>query len=184
MGGCHHGLDSRRASVGELNKQVKVNIKEQCSAARNSLRGQGTKDAYILCKEGLDSVVVDQQVGLVLDELVQGHVNSRIHIADNWNLNGLELNFLLAATHCLDDLGTALVTANTVGNVIEMNGGGECAGTVVLGTTPALFTRVCVFANLVAGLAVEETVIAALADNGSWARQTDRGIGLKLEGLH
>ena len=137
-----------------------------------------------MSKERLDPVVVDQQVGLALDELVQSHIDGRVHVADDWDLDGLELDLLLAATHGLDDLGTALMSTDTVGNVVEMDGGSECTGAVVLGATSALFTRVSVLADLVAGLAVEEAVVTAFANDGRWAGQTDRGIGLKLEGLH
>lgn len=65
------------------------------------------------------------------------------------------------------------MTTDTVGNVVEMDGGGKCAGTVILGATPALFTGVGVLADLVAGLAVEEAVVTAFANDGCWAGQTD-----------
>jgi hypothetical protein len=169
-----------------VNRKVVISVNEhiQKTQLRTELKRIRGFFAYILRQEGLDPVVVDQQIGLALDELVESHVDGRVHVADNWDLNGLELDLLLAATHGLDNLSTALVTTNAVGNMVEMDGGGECARAVVLGTTPALFARVCVLTDLVAGLAVEEAVIAALADDGSWAGQTDRGIGLKLEGLH
>lgn len=116
----------------------------------------------ILRKEGLDPVVVHEQVGLSLDIFKECLVNQRIHVANNWDLNCLVLDLLLAATHGLDHLGTALVSTDTICDMVEVHGRGERAGSVILGAAPALFARVGSLAHLVTGLPVQEAVVATL----------------------
>lgn len=126
------------------------------------------KSTYILSKKRLDPVVVYKQVGLLLDVFIQSLIELRVHVADDWDLNGLKLDLLLATTHGLDDLGTALVSSDTVRDVVEVDGGGEGAGAIVFGTALALVTGIGGrVTDLVTGLAVEEAVVAALSVDGS-----------------
>ena len=135
-------------------------------------------------KKGLDPVVVHQQVGLLLDVLEECLVNWRVHVTDNWDLDCLVLDLLLATTHGLDNLGTALVSADAVGDVVEVHGGGKSAGAIVFGASPALFPQVCRLPDLVTGLAVQEAVVTALPVDSSLAHKGDGRVGEEFEGLH
>lgn len=141
----------------------------------------------IMCKERLHAIVVHEQVGLLLDIIIQCLVRLRLHVAHNWDLDRLELELLLAPAHSLDHFGATLMAAHTVCNVIQVHCRGEGARATILGTAFALLARVrgrIGSANLVTGLAVEEAVVARLAVDGCRAGEADRGISLEFETLH
>lgn len=146
---------------------------------------QCTQVTYILSKERLDPVVVDQEVGLLLDVFIESLIELRVHVADNWDLDGLELNLLLAATHGLDDLGAALVASYAVSNVVEVDCGGEGTGTVVFGTALALVAGIGGrVTDLITGLAIEKAMVAALSVDGGSTGEADGAVSVKLEYLH
>lgn len=140
--------------------------------------------SYILSEERLYPVVVDEKVGLLLDVIIQSQVEFRVHVAYDWDLNGLILDLLLASAHGLDDLCTALVTTHTVRNVVQMHCGSECARAIILGTSLALFARVLCCPDFVARLSVQEAVVTALAADSGGGGKADCTISMKLEYLH
>ena len=146
---------------------------------------EGCKVTYILSKKGLDPVVVHKEVGLLLNVLVQGLIQLRVHVADDWDLDRLELDLLLATPHGLDYLGAALVASDTVCDVVKVDRGSEGTGAIILGTALALVAGVGGrMTDLVTGLAVEEAVVAALSVDGGSTGKADGAVSLELEYLH
>ena len=77
------------------------------------------------------------------------------------------------------------MTTDTVCDMIEMNGGCKGAGPAVLCAPFTLVARIsCRTPDLVAGLAVEETMVTGFSVNGGGTCQTDGGVGLEFESLH
>jgi len=129
--------------------------------------------SYILSEKRLYPVVVEQKVGLLLNVIIQSYVEFRVHVANDWDLNGLELDFLLASAHGLNDLCTTLMTANAVGDMVQVYRGRKGARAIILGTSLALFARVLCRFDFITSLSVQEAMIAAFATDGGGRGEAD-----------